>query len=167
MRFCALYQRGSAMSSCFQTVRLLWLRPLSWGNTHTSQHPEDVCTCGRQLVACVCVCVRFEIFHLLTQHQTSLEIAFPTLHISPSRLVSVTDVDEDSPGCSNAVPGSSFSVIYGLIDWSLLQWLQHMSARPPLSSGKESALNRNIAAILSSFHSLLIILLARPIQERP
>lgn len=35
------------------------------------------------------------------------------------------------------------------------------------SSGNESALNRNIAAILSSIHSLLIILLVGPIQEWP
>lgn len=34
-------------------------------------------------------------------------------------------------------------------------------------SGNESALNRNITAILFSFHPFLIILLAHPIQEWP
>lgn len=37
----------------------------------------------------------------------------------------------------------------------------------PASSVEESALNRNIAAILLSFQSFFIILLAPPIQERP
>lgn len=133
-----------------------------------------VCVRGRQLVASVCVSVRFEIllFHLLTQHQTltgnsiacSLHLCFS---FSPA-CSPITDVDGGlPPGCSYSVPGSSFSVSPGLIDWSLHNGYNTCPREHLASSGNESALNRNIAAILSSFHSLLIILLVRPIQEWP
>lgn len=72
----------------------------------------------------------------------------------------------DSPQHSSSVSGSSFSVSVGHIAWS--PYKGDICPRDlPASAGKESALNRNIAAILLSFQTVFIILLVPPIQEWP
>lgn len=71
-------------------------------------------------------------------------------------------------GIFYSVPESSFSVSHGLVDWTLYNSYNIQYVHKSLAAFEnESVLNRNISAILFSFHSLLIILLVHPIQEWP
>lgn len=149
-----------AMSSCFQIVSL------SPGVTHTL-HMITVQWCW-------CVCVQFEFSTFPPALSASKpRWKFPCLQFTSLPLLLSLPAPQsqmwmvDSPGRPYSVPGSSFSVSRGLIDCSLHNGYNTCPRDRLASSGKESALNRNIAAILISFHCLLIILLARPIQEPP
>lgn len=96
----------------------------------------------------LCVCVQFEIFHLLTQHQTSLETAFPAVCVSPSPLVlhAVTDVHVTHLGALTLCLGVHLASAMALLPEVCTKSATYVR-ETAASTKKESALNRNVAAI--------------------
>lgn len=133
---------------------------------------------------CVCVCVWTTAGSLCVRLCTIWNSTFPPAH-------SASNLTGNSIACSshlsfssslacspitdvNVTPSGALTLCLGVhlvSATALLTGVCTMATtyvhETVASSGIESALNRNIAAILFSFHSLLIILLAGPIQEWP
>lgn len=143
-----------------------FILPPGHTHTHTSQASlyNDVCVWRSAGSQCVSLCIlKFLLFHQLTQHQnlSGNNIAsFSQLHLS-----FVLPRCRWGPGTPLVLSPHSVSapaMLTGVCTMATTRRPDRLA-----SSVNESTLNRNIAAILLSFHFLLIILLAHSIQEWP
>lgn len=146
----------------------LALSSLQGKHTHFTSITVQWCMCVEVSRKPVCVFEWFEIllFHLLTQH---LNLAGNNIacfsQLCPSFSLACSLVTAVDGGLPSVL--SPHLVSPGHIDWSLHDGNNTCPRDRLASSVNESILNRNIVAILFSFHSLLIILLAHAIQEWP